>query len=226
MGYHYPITGSLSALTVIKQANPDPVQAGEQLTYTIYVTNTGELGLHATITDVLPAHSMPTGVLTWTPTITAPGGVWTQPVVVSAETNYEGPLINVLWVTTEEGATGIHIETSDVVVAPANQAPFTPCMPYPVSGATGVRVTQGLSWHGGDPDDDPVTYTVAFGTSDPPPLAATTALARYTPMMSRATTYYWAITATDSISTSVGPTWSFTTTAHYDVFLPLVLREF
>lgn len=117
MGYHYPITGGFPALTVIKQANPDPVQAGEQLTYTIYVTNTGELDLHATITDILPAHTMPTGVLTWTPTITAPGGVWTQPVAVSAETNYEGPLVNVLWVTTEEGATAIHIETSDVVAA-------------------------------------------------------------------------------------------------------------
>jgi uncharacterized repeat protein (TIGR01451 family) len=99
-------------LVVTKQADPDPVRAGEQLTYTIRVTNTGDMDLHATVTDTLPTHVTPGGVLTWTPTITAPGGVWTQAVVVTAETGYAGPLTNVVQATSEEGATGIYTETT------------------------------------------------------------------------------------------------------------------
>ena len=95
-----------AALRVTKQATPDPAQAGEQLTYTIRVTNTGNVDLHATIIDTLPAHVIPTGILTWTPTITAPGGVWTETVIVTVEEDYEGPLTNLVEVTTEEGATG------------------------------------------------------------------------------------------------------------------------
>jgi uncharacterized repeat protein (TIGR01451 family) len=95
-----------AALKVTKQATPSLAQAGEQLTYTIRVNNTGNVDLHATITDTLPAHVTPTGVLTWTPTITAPGGVWTETVVVTVEEDYGGPLTNLVKVTTEEGATG------------------------------------------------------------------------------------------------------------------------
>lgn len=93
-------------LAVTKQASPSPVQDGAQLTYTIRVTNTGNVTLTATITDILPSHVTPTGILTWTPTITTPGGVWTQQVVVTVETGYSGTLTNKVQVTTEEGATG------------------------------------------------------------------------------------------------------------------------
>ncbi|NIO71782.1 MAG: DUF11 domain-containing protein, partial [Anaerolineae bacterium] len=43
-----------AALSVTKEADPDPVQAGASLTYTIYVTNTGNVDLNATVTDTLP----------------------------------------------------------------------------------------------------------------------------------------------------------------------------
>jgi uncharacterized repeat protein (TIGR01451 family) len=94
-------------LTVAKQADPDPVLAGAPLTYTIRVTNTGNVTLTATITDALPSHVSPTGVQTWTATVPAPGGVWTRPFVVTVEMGYEGLLTNEVRVATREGATGL-----------------------------------------------------------------------------------------------------------------------
>lgn len=95
-----------AALSVTKQADPSPVQDGEPLTYTIRVTNTGDVPLTAIITDTLPSHITPTGVLAWTPTITAPGGIWAQQVIVTVETGYTGSLTNKVQVTTEEGPVG------------------------------------------------------------------------------------------------------------------------
>jgi uncharacterized repeat protein (TIGR01451 family) len=109
-----PVSVEAPMLEVSKQATPDPVQAGTPLTYTIRVTNTGNTDLHAVVTDTLPAHVVPTGAFIWTPTITAPGGVWTQTVVVGVETGYTGTLTNVVEVTTEEGATGTFTATTIV----------------------------------------------------------------------------------------------------------------
>jgi thermitase len=104
-----------AALSVTQQANPNPVQAGTQLTYTIRVTNTGDLDLHATIIDTLPDHVMPAVVHTWTPTLAASGGIWTGTVAVTVEMGYAGPLVNVVQVATAEGAMGK--DTYIVVVA-------------------------------------------------------------------------------------------------------------
>ena len=101
------------ALTVHKQALPDPVQPGKPLTYTIRVANVGGMDLHATVTDTLPAHVTPTGVLAWTPTITAPGGTWEHTFVVTVEIGYTGALVNQVEVTTEEGATGVGVAISN-----------------------------------------------------------------------------------------------------------------
>jgi uncharacterized repeat protein (TIGR01451 family) len=101
-----------AALRVSKQATPNPVQAGERLTYTIRVTNTGGVDLHATVTDTLFPHVMPGGVFTRTPIITAPGGVWTETFVVTVEMDYVGPLTNVVQVTTDESARGVYTETT------------------------------------------------------------------------------------------------------------------
>ena len=97
---------SQPSLTVSKQATPDPVQPGAPLTYTIRVANTGDVTLHAVVTDTLPAQVIPSGVLTWTPTITAPGGVWEHTFVVTVAPGYTGALLNRVEVTSAEGATG------------------------------------------------------------------------------------------------------------------------
>ena len=108
---------------VAATGDPDLVRAGETLTYTIHVTNAGVVDLHATITDTLPEHItlgrtsggtlvLPGEVVTWTPTITAPDGVWEERVVVTVEMGYGGLLTNVVRVATEEGAAGVYTETA------------------------------------------------------------------------------------------------------------------
>jgi len=126
------------SLAVTTQTAPDPVAAGARLTYTIRVTNTGDVHLHATVTDTLPAHVAPGGVLTWTPTISAPGGAWVKAVVVTVEMGYVGPLTNVVKVTTAEGAMGAYTATSQVRGTPS-LAVTTQAAPGPV--AAGARLT-------------------------------------------------------------------------------------
>jgi len=103
-------------LAVTKQADPNLVQAGAQLTYTLCVTNTGGVDLHAAITDTLPIHvtsgrtsggtvALPGQPLTWT-TFIPISGTWTETVVVTTEPGYAGWLTNVVQVTTIEGAMG------------------------------------------------------------------------------------------------------------------------
>lgn len=125
------------------------------------------------------------------------------------------------------GSSGAYdlLQAAFAVIALPNRAPYTPRNPVPADRATGVPITQILQWQGGDPDGDVVTYTVDFGTSEPPPLATITTLTNYTPANIVAdTTYYWAITATDGISRSVGPLWQFATADRF-IYLPLVMRQ-
>jgi uncharacterized repeat protein (TIGR01451 family) len=95
-----------AGLQVSKQAEPATVAPGELLTYTVRIANTGDLDLHATVTDTLSAHVTYTGPLVWTPTITAPGGTWEHTFAVTVELGYAGPLTNLVEVATEEGTTG------------------------------------------------------------------------------------------------------------------------
>jgi len=108
-GSGYDIGADETGLIVTKQVEPDPVQAGERLTYTIRVVNTSDVNLNAAITDTLPISTtsvFPGGTATWAPVITAPGGVWMETVVVTVDLGYVGPLTNVVEVTTLEGAEG------------------------------------------------------------------------------------------------------------------------
>ncbi len=109
-----------------------------------------------------------------------------------------------------------------------NAAPYVPSHPNPADGATGVLTGQSLMWQGGDPDGNPVTYTLALGVVGTAefPIIATTTQPTYKPALALATTYFWEITATDGISVTAGPRWQFTTAAQMRrVYLPLVLRD-
>ena len=118
------------------------------------------------------------------------------------------------------GDLNVHVEyvspprSNAVTTAIINRAPYTPTNPSPPDGATGVPLTQVLSWQGGDPDGDVVTYTLALDTGTPPSVVTTCITTMYDPgVLQPLTTYYWAITVTDGLSLTAGDVWTFTTAA-------------
>jgi hypothetical protein len=99
-----------------------------------------------------------------------------------------------------------------------NNPPNTPNTPSPVHQATDIGVTPVLSWVGGDPDGDSVTYDVYFGTSSSPPLVSSNQSGTtYIPgTLQFNTLYYWQIVAWDTYGgTTTGPLWEFTTETNY-----------
>ena len=95
-----------------------------------------------------------------------------------------------------------------------NNPPNQPSNPNPVNGATGRPVNLTMTWTCTDPDGDPLTYDVYFGTNSNPPIASTNRTsASYTPaQLNNNTTYYWKIVAKDNQSHSTsGTVWNFTT---------------
>jgi uncharacterized repeat protein (TIGR01451 family) len=147
----------LAGLIITKQADLEPVAAGSTLTYTLRLTNTGDASLTATITDLLPLHVMPTGLLTWTPDPILPDHTWRETVRVTLETSYAGLLTNVVRATTEEGVSGIYTCTTHVE-KPVADLIATNDSPTRLGQATTLTatVTEGSN----------VTYTWAFGDGE------------------------------------------------------------
>jgi len=85
----------------------------------------------------------------------------------------------------------------------------------PDDDATILGLTTLLTWSGGDdPDGDPVSYLVRFGTTNPPPnLRTVFTRSTLTPgVLEFSRTYYWQIVARDDHSHETpGPVWSFHT---------------
>ncbi|MBP1465353.1 hypothetical protein EYB53_006515 [Candidatus Chloroploca sp. M-50] len=119
---------NIGAVAVNQTPPPDRVQAGQPLTYTLTVQNTGQVALEAQITNILPSATLTytlagesrpivDGKLAWTTTITAPGGIWSETLVVTLPLTYTGTATNVLEVTSLQGVTGAF--TSVVTVGDA-----------------------------------------------------------------------------------------------------------
>jgi V8-like Glu-specific endopeptidase len=106
-------------------------------------------------------------------------------------------------------------EATDTIILDTNNPPYEPADPNPIDGATDVPIDADLSWTGGDPDDDNMTYDVHFGTDPDPPQAETVPEESYDPgTLEYATSYYWKIIAHDDRGKSTeGPIWQFTTEA-------------
>ncbi len=125
-GMAYPESASpLQGLIVTKQASAAFVRAGDHLTYTLAVTNTEATTVMATIFDVLPPNVTVVGTsgdtvflpgyITWPPVELAPGGVWTETVVVAVPAGYAGSLVNIVNASSSVGqASATAVVTAEV----------------------------------------------------------------------------------------------------------------
>ena len=97
-----------------------------------------------------------------------------------------------------------------------NNPPNQPANPEPANGALSQAVNSTLSWSCSDPNGDPLTYDVYFGTANDPPLVSDSQSGTsYNPgALNNNTTYYWKIVAKDNQgATTAGPVWNFSTEA-------------
>ena len=95
-----------------------------------------------------------------------------------------------------------------------NSPPNVPSNPNPPNNAIDIDTNADLSWTCTDPDGDPLTYDIYFGTNSNPPLVQNNQSSNsYDPgTMNNYTTYYWKIVAWDNqVAYTSGPVWSFTT---------------
>ncbi len=114
---------------------------------------------------------------------------------------------------------------SSSFMTPINQPPNIPNNPSPPHQAINVYETTELFWDGGDPDGDPVTYTIYFGiTSLPSKVKNNQSALSFSPgNLKFNTKYYWKIVAWDNHNLSTeGPVWYFTTRqdANYPPYQP------
>jgi len=104
------------------------------------------------------------------------------------------------------------------------EPPYTPSNPNPENGATDVSIYVNLSWTGGDPDGDNVTYDVYIGTTSTPPKVSDNQSVTYYNLgpLEFNITYYWQIVAWDEFGASTqGPIWNFTTRDNNPPNMPL-----
>ena len=97
-----------------------------------------------------------------------------------------------------------------------NNPPYPPSNPSPANGALNQPVNLTLTWSCTDPDGDPLTYDVYFGTNNNPPLVSgNQSSTSYNPgQLDSNTIYYWKIVAKDNQgATTSGPVWHFSTEA-------------
>ena len=98
-----------------------------------------------------------------------------------------------------------------------NSSPYIPSNPIPADGIANQNVYTNLSWVGGDPDGDPVTFDVYFEENDTTPDQLISndqsgTYYYYPGTLNYNTHYYWQIIAKDEHGlTTVGPVWDFTT---------------
>jgi uncharacterized protein (TIGR02145 family) len=95
-----------------------------------------------------------------------------------------------------------------------NHPPTQPDNPTPPNGAQNQPISTTLSWTCTDPNNDPLTYDVYFGTTNPPNLISNGQSSNtFNPgELEPGTTYYWKIVVHDNNSNATeGEVWSFET---------------
>ncbi len=118
---------------------------------------------------------------------------------------------------------GWDIGAAELPEGNGNNPPTQPSNPNPEDGATAQAVNVTLNWNCSDPNGDPLTYDVYFGTTNNPPIAAADqSNSSFDPgQLNSNTTYYWKIVAKDDQGTSTqGPVWNFSTGDQNDITPP------
>jgi hypothetical protein len=128
------------------------------------------------------------------------------------------------------GASGSYTLNLTCSSSSGNNAPNVPGSPSPAHQSTDISLTPTLSWSGGDPDGDAVSYTVVgheagdiFYVVWCQTNGSTTCNVPGT--LKPGVTYEWAVNAEDTYGArAYGPLWEFTTVGEF-IYLPLVLRN-
>jgi hypothetical protein len=189
-------------------SNPDPANSSMNVSVTADLSWTGgdpDPGDTVTYDVYFGATSTPLKV------VSNQSATTYDPGVMNYSTHYYWKII--AWDNNGASTSGLRWE---FITGPKpNTPPNTPSNPNPENESTGIIIDAILSWTGGDPDNDTVTYDVYFGTtSNPGKVASNHSGTSYNPAGSLAynTAYYWRIIAWDNQSASaVGPLWVFTT---------------
>jgi uncharacterized repeat protein (TIGR01451 family) len=121
--------------------------------------------------------------------------------------------------------------TRTVMVNVDNAVPAIPQAPNPPDLAENQPLTTTLTWAPStDLNCDPVTYTIYFGSDNPPKSHFELTTPSFDPGgLELDTTYYWYIIASDGQSRKVGPLWRFSTIPEAPVelnriFMPLASK--
>ncbi len=98
----------------------------------------------------------------------------------------------------------------------ANRAPNAATNPNPATGSTARPTSLTVTWtNGGDPDGQPVTFTVYRGTSNPPTTAITGCIGIIATscnfLLDLGITYHWKVSTSDGTLSTDSSVWSFTT---------------
>lgn len=104
----------------------------------------------------------------------------------------------------------------DITINEQQNPPNVPSNPYPSNNSGNIPVVAILSWTGGDPDNDAVTYDLYISMCPRPDYFSAYAeditTDEYLIWLSVDTTYYWRVVATDEHEAqSVSPIWTFST---------------
>jgi uncharacterized repeat protein (TIGR01451 family) len=220
-----------------KAASLASAQPGQRIDYQLLIRNTGGPD-QTVVTDTLPlavawggvltatqgTASFSNGQITWQGAL-APG----QTVTVTYAVTVNACLAPGLGITNTvalRDAAGVRL-TRTATVSVLNTAPSAPEGPIPGAGAAGLPLGTQLSWTASsDLNCTPLTYSVAFGTSNPPPTVASGLTSpSYDPgPLTPGTIYYWSVTASDGLTQTGGTVWWFSTQVQWDVWLPLVVK--
>ena len=109
-----------------------------------------------------------------------------------------------------------------------NNPPYPPSNPNPTNGATDQPLNLTLTWSCTDPDGDPLTYDVYFGTTINPPLVSgNQSSTNYdSRQLNEMTTYYWKIIAKDNQGTDISSAVSSSTRYSFGMMVSVLTGHF